>query len=515
MDHGPVELTREDVAAALRRLGLEKDELPWDSVLQVANHVLRQADEFLAGNPDPLRRKVVRRPVVRATHDDDPLNAIVHWCDVAGAGDGPLAGMRVAVKDIISVAGVPITAGSPIFADAVPELNASVVDLLLEAGARIVATTNCEDMCMSAGGETSVFGTTLNPFDPTRTASGSSGGSAAALSYPQVDVALGTDQGGSIRLPAAWCGVLGLKPTFGLVPYTGIMSMDKTLDYCGPLTRTADDMARLMQVIATPRAGDPRQAGVTAFGQDFLGAVRDAADSLAGLRVGVVAEALPSGDEFMARTTRAFAAAMESMREIGAEVAEVSLPEHTQGNRIMFAVLVEGMAATAHTFGEGRLWRGDYRQDLADAFAAGFPAHGHKASVAYLAMIAVGEHLRVSSAGRLYSSAQNNIPRIRSAYDRMLDRYDVLAMPTALHAAHRCGEGDLSPAEVAMRGWTMVGNTNVHNATGHPALSVPLAEHDGLPVGVMLVGKHGDDARLVSIARTLEATIGWRPQRTW
>ena len=148
------------------------------------------------------------------------------------------------------------------------------------------------------------------------------------------------------------------------------------------------------------------------------------------------------------------------------------------------------------------------------AVARGFTEHGHEASVAYLAMIAVGEHLRLTTAGSLYSAAHNNIPRISAAFDRMLERYDVLAMPAAMHVAHEVAPEGLSPAEIAMRGWTMVGNTNVHNATGHPAISIPVAEHDGLPVGVMLVGRHGDDAKLVSIAQTLESTIGWKPART-
>lgn len=502
---------RDELAEALGRLGFPLDGLPWEELEELGEYVLAQADAFMAENADEVAPEAGRdaRPR-RPSPTEDPLNAILHWCDVPGTGDGPLRGVRVAVKDIISVAGVPMTSGSAMFADAVPTRDAEVVRRVLAAGGSVVATTNLEDMCMSAGGETSAYGTTLNPFDLTRTASGSSGGSAAAVWYDGIDVALGTDQGGSVRLPASWCGVLGLKPTFGLVPYAGIGSMDRSLDHCGPLTRTTREMATLMDVLAGPSPDDSRQAGTPGFDQDFGRAVAEAPDDLRGLRVGVVREGRHSGTPGAEGTDAAFLGAVEQLRELGATVDEVDLPEHAQGNRIMFAILVEGLAATAYSLGEGRHWRGGYRPDLAAGFASAIHERGHLGNLTYLAMVGVGEHLRVARSGEVYARAQNAIPRITAGYDRALSERDLLVMPTAVHAAHLAAP-DVGPVQRAMRGWSMVGNTNVHNATGHPALSIPMAEHDGLPVGLMAVHRRGHDAELLRVAATIESTLGWRP----
>ena len=148
--------------------------------------------------------------------------------------EGPLAGMRIALKDSMALAGVPMTCGSRVLEGYVPSRDAVIVERLLAAGAEIVAITNMDDLAFSGGGDSSAYGATLCPFDPERTAGGSSGGSAAALWYEGVDAGLGTDQGGSIRVPAAWCGVVGLKPTHGLVPYAGIVGSTAPSTTRGP-----------------------------------------------------------------------------------------------------------------------------------------------------------------------------------------------------------------------------------------------------------------------------------------
>ena len=157
----------------------------------------------------------------------------------------------------MALAGVPMTCGSRILEGYVPSRDAVVVERLLTAGAEIVAITNMDDLAFSGGGDSSAYGATLCPFDLERTAGGSSGGSAAALWYEGVDAGLGTDQGGSIRVPAAWCGVVGLKPTHGLVPYAGIVGIDRTFDHAGPMARSVEAAARLLDVIA-PAAGAAR-----------------------------------------------------------------------------------------------------------------------------------------------------------------------------------------------------------------------------------------------------------------
>ena len=285
----------------MQREGLRELAQPWGFTLDdaeaeqlgaVADDLLTLLDD-LDGEPPPAAAvlEAVREVGERPTAAEDPLNAIVRRCRVRAAEPGgPLAGMRMVLKDSMAIAGIPLTLGSAVMDGFVPDVDAVVVERLLRAGAEIVAVTNMDDFAFSGGGDSSAYGPTRNPFDRSRTAAGSSGGSAAALYYDGIDAALGTDQGGSIRAPAAWCCVLGHKPTHGLVPYTGIAGIDATFDHVGPMTRTVEDAARLLDVIAGPDPSVPRRPAVRV--EDYGRAVADAKSDLAGLRVGLVAEGL-------------------------------------------------------------------------------------------------------------------------------------------------------------------------------------------------------------------------------
>jgi amidase len=200
----------------------------------------------------------------------------------------------------------------------------------------IVAVTNMDDLAFSGGDESSAYGPTLNPFDTSRTAGGSSGGSAAALHYGGIDAALGTDQGGSIRVPAAWCGRLGLKPTHGLVPYTGIMGIDATFDHAGPIARRVADLARVMDVIAGADPSDPRQKRPLPV-QDYSGAYARAADTLGGVRIGVIEEAFSAAVGIDDRVADAVWRTAQDFTALGATVSRVSIPEHTTFGDVSFA----------------------------------------------------------------------------------------------------------------------------------------------------------------------------------
>jgi amidase len=510
-------VTKADVATYAARAGFPVDEIDMDELTDLVGFVWESVERFRAMSGALLPAPTVtvpRSPGRLADRTEDPLNAVIRWVDVAGAAEGPLAGKRLAVKDLFSVAGIPMTIGSDIPSDYAPTEDAPVIARLLEAGATIVAMTNLENLALSGGGETSAFGPVRNPFDPTRAASGSSGGSAASLSYAGVDIALGTDQGGSVRLPAAWCGYLGLKPTFGLVPYTGVASLDRTVDHVGPLTQNVDDMAVMMDVMAGPHPSDPRQP-LDQPVLDFAGAVAAAGDDLAGLRIGVVTEALTiaeDGHEGRVETVTAFGEAMDRMRALGAEIVEISIPEQALAGDVMFAALIEGVAATHWSGGEAHNWPGSYNPAFAQAMHRGFRERGASAPITYQAMVTAGELVRERFDGAVYGEARNATAVLRSAYDAALSTVDIVAMPTATHYAHRIA-GDATAAAVGRRGWTMTGNTPIHNVTGHPAISLPAAEADGLPVGVMLVTRHFEDPLLLATAKTYERAYGWLPAR--
>src|SRR4029077_9743967 len=250
------------------------------------------------------------------------------------------------------IAGIPLTCGSRVLEGYVPAEDSVVIDRILRAGGQIVAVTNMDDLALSGGGESSWYGPTLNPWDETRSAGGSSGGSAAALFYDGIDVSVGGDQGGSIRIPASWCGVVGLKPTHGLVPYTGITGIDQTFDHCGPLASTAEEMALVLSVIAGADDADPRQRGGVKPA-DYVGLVAKASDDLKGLRIGVLEEAFGDGVGIEPETAIAATAAIERMGRLGADVRKVSVPAHLQGGGVEFAGFVEGMTALVRGGGNG------------------------------------------------------------------------------------------------------------------------------------------------------------------
>jgi amidase len=449
--------------------------------------------------PAPAHGRDVRRVGRRPTRAEDPLNAIVRRCSVKRTDAGPLAGKCVGVKDNVSVAGVPMTCGSRLLRGHVPDTDATVVARLLDAGAEIVAVLNMDDCAFSGGGDTSAYGPTLNPHDPAYLAGGSSGGSAAALFYDDVDLTIGSDQGGSIRIPASWCGVVGLKPTHGLVPYTGIVGIDATIDHAGPLARTVAEAAALLEVIAGPDPLDPRQreVRVARYGDAVGRGVR-------GLRVGVLREGFGS-DGAEPDVELAVRAAVDALGRAGATVAEVSVPAHRRAGPIAWAVLGEGLLTLLDADGLAFGAEGFHDLRLARTLAAA--PRDELPATAKLAVL-LGAWARRTRRGRLYGRAQNERRALRAAYDAVFADVDVLAMPTTPMKAHRRDAGRGGIHALVTHGWNMLANTTPFDLTGHPALSVPCGTSHGLPVGLMLVGRAWEEATLFAAGEAVAVATG-------
>jgi len=216
---------------------------------------------------------------------DNRLGAWYVKTEIVGAESGPLSGKRVAVKDNMFVAGVPMMYGAEFLEGLVPEFDASVVTRVLKAGGNVTGKTVCEYLCLHGGSTTSSTGFVRNPHDPDYSAGGSSSGSAALVVAGEIDMALGTDQAGSVRIPCSWCGAVGMKPTYGLVPVTGIAGLESTLDHVGPITANVADNALLLEVIAGTDGLDGRQ------GQPVVQTYTDAlGEPLTGLKIGIVRE---------------------------------------------------------------------------------------------------------------------------------------------------------------------------------------------------------------------------------
>jgi amidase len=493
-------------AAAHYRLGLSDDDLA--SFTATVQGLLGSWDvvEELSAASAPI---TPQRGWSRLAKSDNPLGAwyvTTSITDPAATG-GPLAGKTVAVKDNTAVAGVPMMNGSSTVEGYVPDRDATAITRLLAAGATIAGKAVCEDLCFSGGSHTSRTGPVRNPWDVTRSAGGSSSGSGALVASGAVDLATACDQGGSIRIPASFCGVVGHKPTHGLVPYTGAFPIEQTIDHMGTITRTVADAALMLGVIAGPDGHDPRQPR-DLVPEDYAAAL---ARGTEGLRVGVLSEGFghANSEQAVDDTVRA---AVEILRGAGLVAEEVSIPWHLHGPKIWDVIATEGATSQmVDTNGYGLNWKGYYDPELMAHYGAKWRANPAEFSETVKLVLLAGRYALDAAYGKYYAMARNLAPQLRAAYDEAFARYDVLVMPTVPIRASVLPAADAPREEILGRALEMLANTSPFDVTGHPACSVPAGLADGLPVGMMIVGRHFDDATVLRVAHTFEQAIGGFP----
>ena len=441
----------------------------------------------------------------RPTGAENPSNGWAWKCSIPGAADGPLAGRRVGVKDNVCVAGIPMLNGSPIMEGYVPREDATVVTRLLDAGAEIVGKTAVPAFCFDGGGVTGYPDPQpTNPHDAAFMCGSSSNGSAAVLVTGEADLALGGDQGGSIRLPASWSGCVGHKPTYGLVPYTGIFPIELTIDHVGPMARTVADCAQMLEVLAGEDGLDPRQVGVR---------VTPYVDGLdrgpEGLRVGILREGFDRPGMSEADVDAGVREAAESLGAAGASVEEVSVPMHSDGLAIWNGVAIEGatdLMVRGDAFGTNH--KGHYTTDLVDFYGRARRMRARDYSVTVKLTMLLGHYLSDRYNHHYYAKAQNLGRRLAAAYGEALERVDVLALPTTPMKAMRIPPPGASVADVLTAALSNIANTAPIDVTGNPAISVPCAFSGGLPVGLMLVGRHFDDATVLRAGHAFETVRG-------
>jgi amidase len=495
--------SREDVRELAAELGFDLTEEEVEDYTEMLAGKMA-VYELIEELPSPRRRIEFtdRDPGYRPGEDEDPHNAFVTKCRVAGAGNGPLAGYEVAVKDNVAVAGVEMTCGSKVFEGFVPGFDATVVERLLAAGASITGKTNLDEMAVSGSGELTATGPIFNPRDDDYLPGGSSGGSAVAVVRGDADVALGTDQAGSIRTPSSWTGCVGHKPTYGLVPYTGCVAGGPTYDHVGPMGTTVEDCARVLEVIAGEDPLDPRPAPPEAGGYvDGLG------DGVDGLTVGVLKEGFDAehSEAVVDDTVREAAG---RFGDLGAEVREVSVPWHDDGILVWLGVAWEESEVLLRDNGLGYYLQGYYPTQLLTEFAKAQRARGDEFAPTVKLKKLLGSYVREHYHGYYHAKAQNLRRELRAAYDEALEDVDLLVMPTTPTRAFEAEE-ELTRQEIVARAQGKEGrtrNTMPFNMTGHPALSLPCGEADGLPVGMMLVGRRFDDATVLRAGHALETS---------
>jgi len=320
----------------------------------------------------------------------------------------------------------------------------------------------------------------------------------------EVDMALGGDQGGSIRIPSSFCGIYGMKPTHGLVPYTGIMPIELTLDHTGPMTRTVADNALLLEVIAGDDGLDPRQYSPRIA--DYTAALRQDAS---GLSIGVVTEGFGhsnSESEVDAQVRKG----VDRFVKLGAQVKEISLPMHATGAAIWSPIALEGATELMMKGnGMGTNWRGLFVTSLLDAHSTWRHRANELSDTLKVSML-LGHYFTKHYRGHFYAKAQNLSRKLRAAYDAALADHDLLLMPTLPMKATPLPPADAPRELYVQRGFEMIANTAPFDATGHPAMSLPCGLADGLPVGLMLIGRHYDEATIYRAAHAFEQSGDWR-----
>jgi amidase len=450
----------------------------------------RRLDQFAEPT---LPVKYPRDAGYRPSSAENRLNAWYWRCSIKGASSGPLAGKKIAIKDNVCVAGIPMMNGSNVLEGYVPDVDATIVTRILDGGGEIIGKAVCEHLCFSGGSHTSDTGPVLNPHDPTRSAGGSSSGSAALVAGGQADMAIGGDQGGSIRIPSSYSGAVGHKPTYGLVPYTGVFPIELTLDHTGPIARTATDCALLLETIAGRDGLDPRQPydlRTDAYTKRLTGDAR-------GLKIGVVREGFgwPNSEKDVDDMVRA---AVQRLGKAGATVTEVSIPLHRDGPHIWNAIAVEGatmLMVAGNSMGTN--WKGQYTTSLLDFYGRSRRARANDLSETVKLVILLGQYMQDNYQGRYYAKAQNLARVLRAAYDEPLGSYDLLAMPTLPVKATKIPPANASREEYVARALEMIANTCPFDVTGHPACTVPCGMSSGLPVGLMFIGRYWEDGTVL------------------
>ncbi|WP_331233714.1 amidase family protein [Natronorarus salvus] len=436
---------------------------------------------------------------LRVPSVENPKNAWVSRCTVEGDEEGPLAGWEVAVKDNVSVAGVEMTCGSRVLEGYVPDADATIVTRLLDAGATVVGKTNMDDMAMTTTGH-SAFGPVLHPESEDHLAGGSSGGSAVVVATGEVDAAIGTDQGGSVRLPSAYCGIVGHKPTHGLIPYTGCVGLEHTIDHPGPMGPDVETVARLLTVFSGDgpegAAADDRQPRSIPDERyhDLEGEVSE-------LRIGVLREGFdrPDADPAVLDRVRA---AIDLLASACGAMEEVSVPMHADARAIHSVCASEGLVAAMAGEGLGHGRRKWYDTTWVDAFGKFRRTAGGEFPAALKRSLLVGAYAAEKYHARYYARGMNLVLDLTEGYDALFEEVDLLAMPTTTRTAP---EHDPERSEFdRLRDGREAANTAAFNRTGHPAISVPAGAVDGLPVGLMLVGPEFEDARVLEAGYALQ-----------
>ncbi|HXZ58331.1 MAG TPA: Asp-tRNA(Asn)/Glu-tRNA(Gln) amidotransferase subunit GatA [Gaiellaceae bacterium] len=430
-----------------------------------------------------------------AAERNEELN--VYLCTVDDGAEGA-SGVPVAFKDIISTEGIETTAGSRILAGYRPVFDATVATRCKDAGLSLLGKTNMDEFAMGSSTENSAFGPTRNPWDPTRVPGGSSGGSTAAVAAGLAPWALGSDTGGSIKQPAALCGVVGLRPTYGTVSRYGIVAFASSLDQVGPIAKTVRDCARLHQVIA---GRDPCDSTTVELPEPVE---LPEAEDLKGLRIGVPRE-LNEAEGIEAGVAEQVARALDLARDLGAEIGECSLPRSVEFGLPCYYLIAPSEASSNLARYDGVRYGlrstpdGDVRAMYDRTRHDGFGDEPKRRIMLGTYALSAGYY------EAFYGQAQKVRTVIRDEHAAAFEQFDVLASPTSPTVAFELGARTANP--LAMYAADLL--TIPSNLAGLPGLSIPCGLSEGLPVGLQLIGRQFSENLLFRAGHALERALAF------
>lgn len=407
-----------------------------------------------------------------------------------------LTGIPVALKDILCTTDAPTTAASKLLDGYMSPYDATVVRMLREQEAVFLGKANTDEFAMGSSTENSAFGATKNPWDTSRVPGGSSGGSSAAIAAREALLSLGSDTGGSIRQPAGFCGVVGLKPTYGRVSRFGLIPFASSLDQIGPFAHTVEDAAIMLQAIAGKDAMDSTSVPIDV--PDYTAALRE---DLKGIRVGVAPQYSVKGME--SGVDSAVKDAIRKLEELGAEIVEVSLP-HTEYALATYYITAPAEASANLARYDGvRYGNRIEGEDLMDMYlktrGAGFGPEVKRRIMLGTYALSSGYY------DAYYVKAQKVRTLIRQDFDTAFESCDVIVAPTSPTVAFKQGSRTDDPYQMYLADVFTI----PANMAGIPGISVPCGFSDGMPVGLQLLGKAFDESRLLSVAHAYEQAAGW------
>ena len=416
-------------------------------------------------------------------------------------GGGPLTGIPVQVKDVMCTRGIPTTCGSRMLEDYVPVYDSTAVARLLDRGAVVLGKGNMDEFAMGSSCENSAFHPARNPWDLDRVPGGSSGGGSASVASAEAVYALGSDTGGSVRQPAAMCGVVGMKPSYGLVSRYGLVAYASSLDQIGPIGRSVEDCALVLNAIA---GHDPRDStSLPGPAPDYLSGIEN---EIAGLRLGLPTEYFAEGVEPGVR--EAVETAAKALEGLGASVQEVSLPTTRYALACYYIIAPAECSANLARY-DGVKYGASY-QDAGDMWEAMERTRQYGFGPEVTRRVMLGTYaLSAGYYDAYYLKAQQVRTLIRQDFARVFETVDALVTPTSPVVAFRLGEKTADPVQMYQ---TDVCTLPV-NIAGLPGLSVPCGFSQGLPVGMQLIGPHLADAMLLRIGHAYQQATSWHEAR--